>query len=414
MQHGREAQAETVVDVACGLSSGAGGISTEPRPMCGPFVAISLQRINMQIPGCVLLASTSRHGPLPKWRLYLLSLLSSLVGNAWSLNVHRCLRCGCFSFQSRLMLHKVARNRMPIRCVLLVITAGLLVAGCERTATPPGTAADVPPRTADQSVVIPPDLFPASESAPAGKPVADKSLTSDQYIALGIPATDRTWMGEDMKAAADTLVSLAAQHPEQLPRFESPRSGAVFSRIISAENLGFFREQKLPLESRFPGGVAYLQSHSSILGTYLKAFLKHQCSENEMMELMGSNLRACHMMLDLVDEFWPTLSRDDPSYPVRVRGLEQMRSGLANVVVGSMTALTEEQTYSLAVRLKLLKYCREEFPTIVPKLGHSSQAEVQQKLIKLAGDPKLKPLREQFRLLRDETIAALKIVPRQG
>lgn len=300
--------------------------------------------------------------------------------------------------------------RVRITTLLLVLVAGWLTTGCDRAATPSGTATDVSRGAAGQSVVIPSDLLPTSESAAPGKPVADQSLTGDQYIALGIPASDRTWMGEDMKTAAEVLVSLAAEHPEQLPRFESSRSGAVFARIISADNLKLFREQQLPLESRFPDGLAYMQSHGSILSTYLKVFLKHQCSENEMMELMGSNLRGFHMILDLVDEFWPTLSKDDPSYPARVRGMEQMRSGLGNVVNGSITTLTEDQTYSLAVRLKLLKTCREEFPAIVTRLGHSSQVEVQQRLVKLADDPKLQPLQEQLRLLRDETVAALKTV----
>ncbi|MDB5341073.1 MAG: hypothetical protein JWN70_6692 [Planctomycetaceae bacterium] len=311
------------------------------------------------------------------------------------------------------MLHQGARSQMPIRRTLLVLIAGWLVTGCDRAATPPGAATDVPRPAADLSVVIPPVLIPTTEPAAPGKPVADQSLTGDQYIALGVPAFDRTWMGGDMKTAAEAFVSLAAEHPEQLPRFDSSRSGAVFARITSAGNLSPLREQTVPLDARFPLGLSYMQSHGSILGTYLKAFLKDQCSENEMMELMGSNLRACHMILDLVDEFWPTLSKDDPSYPARVRGLDQMRSGLANVVLGSITSLTEDQNYSLAARLKLLKYCREEFPAIVTKLGHSSQVEVQQRLIKLADDPKLQPLQEPLRLLRDETVAALKTVPRQ-
>lgn len=218
-------------------------------------------------------------------------------------------------------------------------------------------------------------------------------------------------MADDMKNVADILHAMQAEQPNQLPRFESAKSGALFARIISPDNLIFFRHQSLPLESRFPLGIAFMQAQSSILKTYLSAFLKNQCSGHELIELMGSQLRICHMMLDLVDEFWPTLSPDDPTYPVRVKGLEKMKSGLAGVIMGSITTLTEDQSYSLDIRLKMLKYCRQEFPSVVPRLASGSLAEVQLRLAKLTEDPKLQPLHEQLQLLRDETTAAVNSAP---
>lgn len=307
------------------------------------------------------------------------------------------------------MSHRTAVGRVPLHFAFPVLVSCLLTAGCDRAPAPP--AADSAVKTApaasqpDQDLQ---NLFPAPPPSVAGDVIPDHSLTGEKYIELGVPASDRTWMGDDMKHAAEALRTLEATHPDQLPRFESTRSGAVFARIVSTDNLKFFRHNSLPLDSRFPPAIAFMQSHNLIVVTYLDAFLKRGCPGDELIELMGSQLRICRMMFDLTDEFWPTISVDDPSYAVRRKGLETMKSGLANVIMGSITTVTEDQNYSLPLRLKMLEYCRQEFPGIVPKLAAGSQTEVQLRINKLVDDPKLKPLHDQLQLLRDETVAAVK------
>src|SRR5262249_20633242 len=110
--------------------------------------------------------------------------------------------------------------------------------------------------------------------------------------------------------------------------------------------------------------------------------------------------------VELVDEFVATLSPQDPKYQVRMAGLEKVRRGLAELVGGAITSLTEEQNYSVAARLRLLGYCRETFPSIVPRLSAASQIEVLGRLNALAAEARMRGLQPQLTLLRDEVRTA--------
>jgi hypothetical protein len=286
-------------------------------------------------------------------------------------------------------------NALRLWSVPSLIGVAMLLNGCDRdhsvsTAAPPATTA------------------PVSPARKSPEPVADHSLPASEYISLGMPSYDREWIGQDMAVAAAKLQALAAQSPGQLPRFGSKRSGPMFARIVARDNLKFFRSRSLPLASRFPQSLDYFQSLNAILKVYLSAREANQVTGEDMIELVGAQLRAVQVELELVDEFVPTLSKDDPKYPVRMAGLDQMRRGLAQMVSGVITTLTEKQAYDVGTRAKLVGYCRETFPSIVPKLSAPSQQEMLRRVDELVDDSSIRDLRPQLISLHDEVHAAIK------
>jgi hypothetical protein len=92
------------------------------------------------------------------------------------------------------------------------------------------------------------------------KGARDESLTSEEYIRLGLAAQDREWSGDDMVNAEKILTSLAQKAYRQLPRYKSEHSGAMFARLTSPQNLDLFRNRTLPLAARFPQALNYVQA----------------------------------------------------------------------------------------------------------------------------------------------------------
>src|SRR5580704_15216011 len=88
-----------------------------------------------------------------------------------------------------------------------------------------------------------PAAAPAKAAADAP---TDQSLTTEQYVELGLPAPDRPWTGEEMTQAAEVLSRIAAGGAERLPRYRSERSGEVFARLTSADNLEVVTRDSLP------------------------------------------------------------------------------------------------------------------------------------------------------------------------
>ena len=283
---------------------------------------------------------------------------------------------------------------MPMRrchCCLLAAAYLVLAVGCKYES--------VPPVTSDRSNSAPPNST-INKPPPSGlRPITDRSLTLDEYIEAGVPAHDRTWSGDDMARAANILIAIAQKDGGQLPRYQSRKSGAAFKRITANDNLDLYRNRSLPLEQRMPDALNYMQSSNQILKLYLAAFNQHAVGDGELVELAGTQLRVSVVMFTLVDEFLPTLDKDDPTYPVRMDGLRRMKNGLASVVAGSLQTLTESHAYRTSELKKLVGYMEATFPDILPALPDGSRTESLVRLRSFLNDPKLQSLRPELKRL---------------
>jgi hypothetical protein len=244
-------------------------------------------------------------------------------------------------------------------------------------------------------------------SFPDPKSSNDESLTLDEYIRLGLPAYDRLWSGDDMVKAEKVLTLVSQKGYRQLPRYKSERSGKAFDRLTSAQNLDFFKDRTFPLNARFPLLINYFQSSNQVFKLYLAGFLKNDVSDSEMVELLGAQLRSALVLLEIVDEFLPTIKKDDPKYQVRMQGLDQMKRGLASVVAGGLKTLTERESYRASELVRLVGYMQETFPQIVLRLPDGSRTETLFRLDKLQDDPALKDIQPGLRELRSKVKAAV-------
>ncbi|HEX4611355.1 MAG TPA: hypothetical protein VH092_24390 [Urbifossiella sp.] len=264
-----------------------------------------------------------------------------------------------------------------------------------------GTRPAPPPAGTDERPIAP------SGTAPATPPAApDESLTPDEYIRLGLPAHDRVWLGHDMAQAAKVLSAVAKAGGRRLPRYESERSGAVFSRLTSPHNLDGLRNRSLAVDARLPLATNYIQASNQVLKLYLAAFLKNEVRDSELVELMGAQLRATVVVLDLVDEFLPTLNKEDATYPVRMRGLEGMKMGLGSVVAGCLQTLTERDSYRAGELVRLVGYMEETFPHLATRLPPGSRTELVTRLRSLQDDPAMRDLRPGLERIRSGVTAA--------
>jgi hypothetical protein len=216
-----------------------------------------------------------------------------------------------------------------------------------------------------------------------------------------MPAYDRDWSGEDMVSASNVLTSIANEDPRQLPRYRSERSGEVFARIISPENLSIFQNGTLPLQTRLSLVSRHIAGLSQISKLYLKGLVERATDGREGVELLGAVLRSAAVMVATVDEFLPTLDRNDPSYKTRMAGFEKMKKGMAEVVAGALQTLTERETYRTEDLIRAASLMKETFPQILAKVPPGSRLETLVRLENMAKDSDLKDLEPAIRELLD-------------
>lgn len=239
--------------------------------------------------------------------------------------------------------------------ILSLLLVGCAVGGCGQPANP--VVQPAPMASSDWPIA---DDKPATVESPA-----DESLTSDEYLRLGMPADDRDWSSIDMVQVQKVLADLPGGHAN-LPRYQSERSGAMFARLTSSHNLDLFRNRSLPLQGRMPPALEFGDASNQVLKLYLAAFLAGKVRDSEMIELLGAHLRTSVMNVELVTELLSTLDKDDPTYTVRMQGVEQMKRGLAGIVMGALQTFDEQESYRQSELTRLADYVRDTFPTLVP------------------------------------------------
>ncbi len=274
----------------------------------------------------------------------------------------------------------------------LIIVA---VGGCGKktsaTILPAGTQASTPEQTTPKPVAGP-----------------DLSLTRDEYIRAGVPAPDRTWSAEDMRDAVKALGML--KDTRALPRYKSGRSGDVFSRITSADNLRLYQDRSRPVDGRLSEAISFMDAFDEMSKLYIVAFRDDSTRDADEVEIVAAVMRLTVVLLEIVDQYVPTLKKDAPDFERRMKGVSQMRQGLASQMVGQLRML-EKKEYRLSERSRLVGYMRVTFPAMASQAPVASQKEIESRLEQLSKDPQLKELHPGLAQLRGDLQKAVEKQP---
>jgi len=204
-----------------------------------------------------------------------------------------------------------------------------------------------------------------------------------------------------MLKAFQVLTGVSKKDARQLPRHASSNSGKLFARLIADDNLDFCRNPTLPLSTRLAAGVEYMGAFNSITKLYFAAFLEKKVDGADVLELSAATFRVVTVLGALVDEFLPTIPKDDPSYATRMAGLQKMKQGYAISCNGALITLTERGAYRTTDRIRFAESICNSFPAIVSRLLPGSRAEIVLKLDEMNADPRLKELQPSLGKLRD-------------
>jgi hypothetical protein len=217
----------------------------------------------------------------------------------------------------------------------------------------------------------------------------DSSLTTEEYISLGLPAPDREWVGADMGVAAKVLAGLLA---EKLPRWGSAKSGRVFARMVDDDNLSFHRNSSLSIDARLDDCANYMAGTGMLLKVYYEGFTKDVVPPRDVTELLGMMLKTVPEVLTLMTARAAMFSREEPSHSTRMQGFEQVRRGAATVIAGALQTLSEYPAYSAEDLGPVLRGLESALPRTLPLLSRETSLEVKAKVAAMANDPKLKEL----------------------
>ena len=205
---------------------------------------------------------------------------------------------------------------------------------------------------------------------------ADKTDTPSPYVKAGIPTPSRAWTGADYTQAVNVLESGASP----LPRFSDSNGAAVLNRMTAVENLGFYLDPSVPLETRFGDYLALSIGANTLFTLYVESPRDSAGkTQLETAALMAYRLRIAVAGLDLVDALISTVPRDE-KYATRVASMKTTQTAYAATLGDAEIMLTAEHGFSAAGRSLVLRAMADTLPTLKRAFQPFYREELRQKL----------------------------------
>lgn len=130
----------------------------------------------------------------------------------------------------------------------------------------------------------------------------DTSLTLKEYRKSGMPDPDRVWLSNDFALAYAVLEDIKAKRPSCLPIKDSNKSGMVFERMTSKENLPFLHDAALPDELKLRMTKSFIQICDNWIKIYNFDESKEQYYHRELTEIYLFVLEISEIMLGIYDQ----------------------------------------------------------------------------------------------------------------
>ncbi len=127
----------------------------------------------------------------------------------------------------------------------------------------------------------------------------DHSLTVEEYISMGMPDPQATWSVDDREKARTVLKQLWTEDPTLLPRAGSPRSGAMFAKLLD-EYLASLSELMSVDEvvDSNPEERQELVLQRSLLAVYMPPHDVRLLYDRELVEIQAGNIAEQIQIVD--------------------------------------------------------------------------------------------------------------------
>ena len=163
--------------------------------------------------------------------------------------------------------------------------------------------------------------------------VEDKSLSLAEYMRSGMPDPYKIWRSHDFALANAVLENIKSTRPYNLPVKGSKKSGKIFDRMVSLENLNFLQDNRINLAQKLSLCNQYLKYCEDWIRLYTLHETGQQYYHRELAISHLFGLKITEIMLDLNDQLQLSGGDEDLDiefYTDQVRSI--YLSGLFNLI----------------------------------------------------------------------------------
>lgn len=241
----------------------------------------------------------------------------------------------------------------------------------------------------------------------------DPTLSSAEYEARGMPPIQNPWSVAVYQQAVPVLTTLRTENPALLPRFSSKRSGEVFRRMVSRENLQLYTNKDMDWTTRRSSLGDLLVVLPSVMGIYGGAVQEGQPLDREMLEATLHQGHAMVLLWHTFDEVAPTMYKKDEGLSRRMMTLQLLQQNAGIAVLGMIGMSEDQQRIRLENRIWYISELAKLLPDLANRAEQSTQNTIRKQVARLVAAETAPELKKQLESLQS-ALATLPIpaVPR--
>lgn len=247
-------------------------------------------------------------------------------------------------------------------------------------------------------------LRPGSGVGQEVLPHPDNSVDAATFLKMGMPALDRPWTGHDYEKAFKLLDKIKGLDKYSLPRHQSPYSGAVFNRLVAAENFNFLINSNYDFQSRLQSLEKYAYVPMKLLALYAEPNAPAERFGAEVLAAMELNILLSNNTLLLIYELETLLGENvnrevfDASYREIIKAMDQAVEGLMSIIAEASPRFDQKLLTNFAESFL------ERLPQYWPQLSTAGQRRVSGMLEKIHHEAVTGTLAEKAKALRESLI----------
>ena len=228
----------------------------------------------------------------------------------------------------------------------------------------------------------------------------DLSLTENEYTAKGMPDIGKVWTEQELIKAHVTLGSLRTKNFLTLPVKGSRKSGKVFSRIISRENLSFLDDPSKPLRDKAFEIQTLANFLNEISEMYHDNLRTEQYYSKELIDIFISEIYVREKMLELAEKI---KNARDPADMAMSSGRPAIVGGYVNLIRILVREQEKTKSYPSGELKRLsgavLKSVRENLKYLDSESKQKLSAEIRNTSEKIKSGSARKDIAEMLKFL---------------
>jgi hypothetical protein len=185
----------------------------------------------------------------------------------------------------------------------------------------------------------------------------DLSFTKKEYKKLGMPDCAKIWSKEEYAMALSALRNLKLYNPLLMPRKNSRKSGDIFKRLLSEENISFLQDSTLSLADKAFKVQSFSSYQKGLIFLYSVGIKDDKYYNKELIDIYIFGLFVYKNMLELADK----ISNSDDMMSIE---LNPGRSFVSQSYLDLIFTITEEQ-------VKADKYSKKDLNRLSKQLLQS-------------------------------------------